>query len=117
MYGPPYYTDPPEDDDRIERRAAELEEQYANDPDKLREIDVGASESLNPEHYEGIFSALADLAGVDAEKLIGSDALARVLWMADDMEAVRIKHVKERAQADAEEESKSWPRHYRRNAA
>lgn len=107
MKGPGDF-EPDDEDDRIEQRVEELVEDWQKEPSKLME----ASERV----YEGgmldlteVIDALASLNGMDTEKMVGSDAFARVLRAAANCERERDTELKEIAEEQAQKESEGWP--------
>lgn len=102
-----------DDDDAIAERAEEM----GGDPAKVAEADENWSGTLDGSAYSDIESALADLHDVPADRLIGSDALARVLRSAAICAAARYAELLEMAAADearfiAEgEEARSYAMH------
>lgn len=72
------------------------------------EADEWCDGTFDAEHYSAVERALADLAEVPADRLIGSDALATVLKLADVHAAARDEKLRELAEAEYDE---------RRNAA
>lgn len=90
-----------------EERAAALLEEYRSDPDKVREADESRFGCLAVSQYDEIETALADLHGIDADKLIGSDALVRVLRMAKLCAEARERELRKMADFAAEAEAYS----------
>lgn len=64
------------------------------------EADEWCDGTFDGEHYSAVERALADLAEVPADRLIGSDALATVLRLADVHAAERNKKLREMAKAE-----------------
>lgn len=56
--------------------------EFWKDDEKVREADEWNDGMQSAEHYSEVERALADLAAVPTDKLIGSDALATVLRLA-----------------------------------
>lgn len=69
-------------EDAIAERVDELYEDYRADQAKVAEADEWLRGGMPHDHYDALASALADLGEVSAERLLGSDALARVLRLA-----------------------------------
>lgn len=107
MPGPGDFS-PPDEDDRIERRCEELESEIADDRERVLALDAEQSELLDGGQYEAIFTALADLFDVPAERLIGSDALATVMRLAQTCAAMRERAIVGAALEQAERESEEW---------
>lgn len=76
--------------------------QFRGDASKVREADENWSGTLDGRQYSEIESSLADLHGIDADKLIGSDALARVLRMAKVCADAREAELRRMAEEEAE---------------
>lgn len=91
-------SSPPDEDNRWEAVAA-LADEYADDPAKVAEADADIDGCQSGEHYSAVERALADLAGVPADKLIGSDALAAVLRLARVHGDARTERLRELAEA------------------
>lgn len=88
---------PPEDD----ALAESLLHDFRNDPAKIAEADASWSGGLDCDQYSEIETALADLHGIDADKLIGSDALAAVLRLAKVCHEAREDVLSEMADEEA----------------
>lgn len=97
----------------IAERAGELYDEYRRDPAKVAEADEDVAGLRPGEHYDALESALADLGEVSAERLIGSDALARVLRLAAVHAEARRARLLEMAREQAEREfappDEPWP--------
>ena len=65
-------------DEFIERREAEITAELMADPIQLREIALDDPVEFGCETYADLYAAMAQLAVLDADKLIGSDALATI---------------------------------------
>ena len=83
-----------------EERVTELVAEYAADPEKVKEADEWMYGDQSTEFYNDMESALADLAAVPADRLSGSDALARVLRAADIIRAARFARLRDMAEKD-----------------
>ncbi|MCE7031766.1 hypothetical protein LY625_03895 [Lysobacter sp. GX 14042] len=71
-----------ERDQRFAEAADELATEWADDAEKCREADEFNDGTFSGEHYSALERAMADLDGYAPEKLIGSQALARLLELA-----------------------------------
>lgn len=96
---------PLDDDNRIAERADELLVAYRTDPDKIAEADEVWGGMLGGNIYAEIESALADLHAIPADRLIGSDALAWVLRLADLCASSRDTALRNLAETDARAEA------------
>lgn len=83
-----------------EERVTELVAEYAADPEKVKEADEWMYGDQSTEFYNDMESALADLAAVPSDKLIGSYALVRVLRAADIIRAARFARLRDMAEED-----------------
>lgn len=88
-------------------RADGLLDEYKADADKVREADENWSGCLDGAQYSEIESALADLHGIDADRLIGSDALVRVLRLAKVCAEAREAELRRMAEDAAESEARA----------
>ena len=94
-----------------EERVTQLVSEYAADPEKIKEADEWMYGEQSTEFYNDMESALAELAAVPADKLSGSDALARVLRAADVIRAARFRRLRDMAE-EADGEAYSDPRDF-----
>lgn len=95
---------PPDDDDFVAERTEELLAEFRGNPSKVIEADENWSGTLDGDHYSEIESALADLHGIAADRLIGSDALVRVLRLAKACADARDAALRDMAHDAAESE-------------
>lgn len=76
---------------------------YRNDPAKIAEADEWNDGMQDGAHYTAVEIALANLAEVPADRLIGSDALATVLRLAKVHGDAREAKLREMAEAAEEQ--------------
>lgn len=92
-----------ESEEQAERIDAKVAE-FRADPEKVKEADEWMYGSLSCEHYSALESAAADLADVPADRLVGSDALARMLRLCNAQRDERMKHLSELAEGAIRDE-------------
>ena len=91
----------PSDGDPWDERAEELAAQYAADPAKVAEADEWLEGTID---YDGIETLLANLHGIEPDKLLGSDVLADLYRRAKVVHAERMTRIEHMAESDAYDE-------------
>lgn len=103
----------PEPDWALEDRAAELADEIATDPERRSEAAGNVADQAGGIGYAEMIDALDRLAGVQADRLIGSDALASVLRIADSWRTDVNKEIAVMARDEAEKEAAEFPKGFR----
>lgn len=99
---------------RITERADQIRHDIENDPKRLAEIDEYVACRLDGSITDQLFSAIADLHEVDADRLLGSKELTRLYHLAKAMHTAReaqlAEHAYEAAEGEAlaREERRNW---------
>lgn len=94
-------------DDAEEHRAEIIEEllaEYAEDDAKLREAEENIAGTFDGSHYTDVTLALYELANTPADKLAGSDLLARLYRLAGVEWSAMNRELRAMAEQDADEE-------------
>lgn len=104
----------PEPDWALEDRAEQIAREIAKNPDRVYDIDTEVfAAKVDDEVSQDAFSALADLHTTDPGRLIGGDALVRVLRIGRIFAAMRQDAIDQQARDEAEKEAAEFPRGFR----
>lgn len=103
--GNPADPSSPAYDGRWEDRADAIDalvDRWMDNPAMVAKADEWNDGAFDPEHYTEVERALADLGAVPADKLAGSDALTRVLRLAEIHQDARLARLTEMAEAEVD---------------